>query len=310
MKQFIHIAAFAAAIVFSGCEPVDLTDHGRAPESIGPVTVNRERIGTGQPFTATCVIPADGHNISSVEYNWSIRPVAAQAAVADVTRTSPVPPHVEEKQFTAPLTAGSYVIGCTARYIFGAPDAEGNVYKDVTAEARIEVVPCDVLRSFWGDSMQETELNYPGLTAQGEDALVGMVYDPLQSGQPNIVTGFQFTDGRLARILQTEGADVSRGSGFYMHYLLLHHHITTGTSLMLACDSAVIAWTDGTEETPDMENDNKDREKQARIDAGFAAGEVTIRSVFHSDSYTLTLNVLKAGEQVVYDRTYTPRRAQ
>ena len=50
--------------------------------------------------------------------------------------------------------------------------------------------------------------------------------------------------------------------------------------------------------------------KQARIDAGFAAGEVTIRSVFHSDSYTLTLNVLKAGEQVVYDRTYTPRRAQ
>lgn len=119
------------------------------------------------------------------------------------------------------------------------------------------------------------------------------------------MTGFQFTDGRLARILQTEGADVSRGSGFYMHYLLLHHHITTGTSLMLACDSAVIAWTDGTEETPDMENDNKDREKQARIDAGFAAGEVTIRSVFHSDSYTLTLNVLKAGEQVVYDRTYT-----
>lgn len=95
------------------------------PESIGPVTVNRERIGTGQPFTATCVIPADGHNISSVEYNWSIRPVAAQAAVADVTRTSPVPPHVEEKQFTAPLTAGSYVIGCTARYIFGAPDAGG-----------------------------------------------------------------------------------------------------------------------------------------------------------------------------------------
>lgn len=155
--------------------------------------------------------------------------------------------------------------------------------------------------------MQETELNYPGLTAQGEDALVGMVYDPLQSGQPNIVTGFQFTDGRLARILQTEGADVSRGSGFYMHYLLLHHHITTWDSLMLACDSAVIAWTDGTEETPDMENDNKDREKQARIDAGFAAGEVTIRSVFHSDSYTLTLNVLKAGEQVVYDRTYTPR---
>ncbi len=121
-----------------------------------------------------------------------------------------------------------------------------------------------------------------------------MVYDTLQSGQPNIVTGFQFTDGRLARILQTEGADVSRGSGFYMHYLLLHHHITTWDSLMLACDSAVIAWTDGTEETPDMENDNKDREKQARIDAGFAAGEVTIRSVFHSDSYTLTLNVLKS----------------
>ena len=53
MKQFIHIAAFAAAIVFSGCEPVDLTDHGRAPESIGPVTVNRERIGTGQPFPPT-----------------------------------------------------------------------------------------------------------------------------------------------------------------------------------------------------------------------------------------------------------------
>lgn len=309
MKQFIHIAAFAAAIVFSGCEPVDLTDHGRAPESIGPVTVNRERIGTGQPFTATCVIPADGHNISSVEYLWGIRPAAEQVA-ADVTRTSPVEPTVESYDFRAPSAAGSYVIGCTARYIFGAPDAEGNVYKDVTAEARIEVVPCDVLRSFWGDSMQETELNYPGLTAQGEDALAGMVYDPLQSGQPNIVTGFQFTDGRLGRILQTEGADVSRGSGFYMHYLLLHHHITTWDSLMLACDSAVIAWTDGTEETPDMENDNKDREKQARIDAGFAAGEVTIRSVFHSDSYTLTLNVLKAGEQVVYDRTYTPRRAQ
>ena len=306
MKQFIHIAAFAAAIVFSGCEPVDLTDHGRAPESIGPVTVNRERIGTGQPFTATCVIPADGHNISSVEYLWGIRPAAEQVA-ADVTRTSPVEPTVESYDFRAPSAAGSYVISCTARYIFGAPDAGGALSADVTGEARIEVVPCDVLRSFWGDSMQETELNYPGLTAQGEDALVGMVYDPLQSGQPNIVTGFQFTDGRLARILQTEGADVSRGSGFYMHYLLLHHHITTWDSLMLACDSAVIAWTDGTEETPDMENDNKDREKQARIDA---AGEVTIRSVFHSDSYTLTLNVLKAGEQVVYDRTYTPRRAQ
>ena len=244
-----------------------------------------------------------------MEYLWGIRPAAEQVA-ADVTRTSPVEPTVESYDFRAPSAAGSYVISCTARYIFGAPDAGGALSADVTGEARIEVVPCDVLRSFWGDSMQETELNYPGLTAQGEDALVGMVYDPLQSGQPNIVTGFQFTDGRLARILQTEGADVSRGSGFYMHYLLLHHHITTWDSLMLACDSAVIAWTDGTEETPDMENDNKDREKQARIDAGFAAGEVTIRSVFHSDSYTLTLNVLKAGEQVVYDRTYTPRRAQ
>ena len=181
-----------------------LTDHGRAPESIGPVTVNRERIGTGQPFTATCVIPADGHNISSVEYLWGIRPAAEQVA-ADVTRTSPVEPTVESYDFRAPSAAGSYVISCTARYIFGAPDAGGALSADVTGEARIEVVPCDVLRSFWGDSMQETELNYPGLTAQGEDALVGMVYDPLQSGQPNIVTGFQFTDGRLARILQTEG---------------------------------------------------------------------------------------------------------
>lgn len=310
MKRFICFATAAVAVLLSGCSPVDNTDHGRAPESIGPITVNRERIGTGQPFTATCVIPADGHNVSSVDYNWSIRPVAAQAAAADVTRTSPAEPTVESYGFSAPSAAGGYVIGCTARYIFGAPDAQGNVYKDVTAEARIEVVPCDVLRSFWGDSMQETELNYPGLTAQGDDALAGMVYDPLQSGQPNIVTGFQFTDGRLGRILQTEGTEVSRGSGFYMHYLLLHHHITTWDSLMLSCDSAVIAWTDGTEETPDMEADNKDREKQARIDAGFAAGEVTIRSVFHSDSYTLTLTVLKAGEQVVYDRTYTPRRAQ
>ena len=220
MKQFIHIAAFAAAIVFSGCEPVDLTDHGRAPESIGPVTVNRERIGTGQPFTVTCVIPADGHNISSVEYLWGIRPAAEQVA-ADVTRTSPVEPTVESYDFRAPSAAGSYVISCTARYIFGAPDAGGALSADVTGEARIEVVPCDVLRSFWGDSMQETELNYPGLTAQGEDALVGMVYDPLQSGQPNIVTGFQFTDGRLARILQTEGADVSRGIGFYMHCCII-----------------------------------------------------------------------------------------
>lgn len=309
MKQWFSVAALVAAVVFVGCGTVDLTDHGRAPANIGPLTVDRNRIGTEQPFTATCVVPAGAHNIASVEYLWGIRPAAEQASAPGVTRTSPVPPHVEEKQFTAPATAGEYVVSCTARYVFGAPDVDGNAYKDVTGEVRVRVEPCDVLRSFWGDSMQETERNYPGVSVY-TDGLGGMIYDPLQSGLPAIATAFRFTDGKLSSILQTEEVETAKGSGFYMHYLLLHHRVTTSPALMLTCDSAVIEWADGTKETPAAETDNKDKEKQARIDAGLIAREAKIASVFHSDTYTLTLVVEEIDGKVVFDRVYTPRKAQ
>ena len=307
MKRFICFAAVASALALSACAPVDLTDHGRAPESIGPITVDRERIGTGQPFRATCVIPADGHNISSVEFYWSLASAAQQAAVS--VRDVAAEPQVEAHDFTAPDTEGTYAVRCTARYVFGAPDTEGNVYRDMTCEETVRVEACDVLRSFWGDTMQETERNYAGLAAKGDDMLAGMVYDPFQYGSSEVVTGFRFSDGKLDRILQTEESAVSRGSGFYMYYLLLHHRITRGTTLGLVCDSTVVAWADGTTETPDAENDNKDKEKQERIDAGLASGEATITAVFHNDRYTLTLNVVKDGEHIAYDRTYSPRPA-
>lgn len=306
MKKILCVSAAVAAALMASCSSADLTRHGRAPESIGPLTVDRERIGTGQPFTATCIIPADGENISSTEYSWYLAAASPEAAAA--TRAShPWEPAVIDHTFTAPATAGKYTIECTVRYLFKGPDLEGNIYRDVKCEMTIDVVACDVLNSFWGDSMEETKLNYDDLTEKGAEALAGLVCDPVRSGRPPLVTGFRFTGNKLGRIMQAETISPTKENGLYMYYLLLQHDILNHKNLMLTLDGAVIKWSDGTTETPDLDNDRKDKEKQNRIDEGIKSGEASISAGFHNDRYRLTVNVQKTDEGIAYDRLYEPR---
>lgn len=71
MKSVLVPICLCAGLLFlgTGCEK-DVTEHGKAPESIGTITLNRTRIGTGQPVIATCVLPTGGENIASVTYGW------------------------------------------------------------------------------------------------------------------------------------------------------------------------------------------------------------------------------------------------
>lgn len=59
----------SALLMLTACEKEE-SSHGKAPSNIGPISLNRTRIGTGQPVIATCPLPTGGENIASVKYLW------------------------------------------------------------------------------------------------------------------------------------------------------------------------------------------------------------------------------------------------
>ena len=293
ISRFLLLLA-PAMLVLTACEQ-DMTDHGKAPASIGSITIDRTRIGTGQPVIAACPLPTGGENISKTEYMWQGNALARHTE-ADGKSTY---------AFTAPEKPGDYELTFTARYTFTGPDAEGNFTKDLTATKSYTVVACDALNSFWDDSVEDTLRNRPTLQKQDDNRYGGLFPDRLSGSTlnpPMIATLYTFTGGKLSEISEIESFENADPKAYTNKYGWISDRI--GKLLGVALASQKVKWNDGTEETFDP--NNSDPEYLNRIGQGIKDHKAEIVSVFKGSKTDMILEVFASeGKTTVeYMRTY------
>lgn len=195
----VYMAACCAALALSACSEEDLTRHGVAPSEIGPISLNtdKDQVRPGQPLTASTALPTSGQNISEATYTWG---------------TLNRPSDKEENgtayfSFTAPEEPGQYNLSFNARYLFLGPDAEGNIYKDMSSTLDYTVIPCDIFSSFWDDDLATTLKVYPGLTESPSQpgTYLGTFADKLSSSSfSTIDRAFTFNNDVLSKITEYE----------------------------------------------------------------------------------------------------------
>ena len=200
MKTLTRTALLLSSVLLmlTACEKEE-SSHGKAPSNIGPISLNRTRIGTGQPVIATCPLPTGGENIASVKYLWkSTSDGLAMNGQQDETQST--------FSFTAPTTPGEYTVAFSALYIFTYVDQDGNGAKEIVATKNYTVEACDALTSFWGDDVATTLLNRPTLQQYDDQTYSGSFPDqfsPNQLNPPLIPTMYTFTSGKLLKLKAT-----------------------------------------------------------------------------------------------------------
>lgn len=298
MKKFIRTLALcsSALLMLTACEK-ESNNYGKAPENIGPIKLSRERIGTGQPFVATCPLPTGGENIASVEYQWKNGSSGLSFnGQQDGTQSS--------ISLTAPSTAGEYELIFTARYIFTVADKDGQNYKDISTSKTYTVEACDVLNSFWGDDLATTQLNRPGLQKIDDKRYGGQFPDQLSTNQVNpplIPTMYTFTSDKLTEISEIETFTNSSAISYFKKYSYLSYRISQ--LLGVAAASEIVVWKNGTQEPFNSELAEAD---QIRIGEGIMNHEAEITSIFRGSKTDMRLEVFTStdGNTIEYMRTY------
>lgn len=136
----VCMAACCAALALSACSEEDATLHGVAPSKIGTISLNtgKDQVRPGQPLTAYIALPTGGQNISEATYTWGVLNYPSDKEENGTAYFS----------FTAPEEPGQYNLSFNARYLFLGPDAEGNIYKDMSSTLDYTVITCNIFSSF------------------------------------------------------------------------------------------------------------------------------------------------------------------
>ena len=144
----VCMAACCAALALSACSEEDATLHGVAPSKIGTISLNtgKDQVRPGQPLTAYIALPTGGQNISEATYTWGVLNYPSDKEENGTAYFS----------FTAPEEPGQYNLSFNARYLFLGPDAEGNIYKDMSSTLDYTVITCNIFSSFWNDDITTT----------------------------------------------------------------------------------------------------------------------------------------------------------
>lgn len=298
MKQVMRFALLlsSALLMLTACEKED-TPQGKAPANIGPITLNRTRIGAGQPVVATSPLPTGGENIASVEYQWqSTSDGLAMDGQQDDSQST--------FSFTAPKTPGDYTVVFTARYVFTYTDQDGNAGKVVTATKNYTVEACDALTSFWDDDLETTLLNRPSLTKYTDDIYVGQFPDQFSQSQlnpPLISTLYTFTSNKLTRIAENETYSTTTATGYVNKYMYIRAQIIRLLGVQPSVEA--VQWTDG--QPAEAFNPDGDSEYMTRIGEGIMNHTASITSVFSGEKSDMRLEVY-TGESgnINYMRTY------
>ncbi len=302
MKNILRftLLGVSALLMLTSCEKEE-TNHGKAPDSIGSISLNRTRIGTGQQVTATCPLPTGGNNISSVEYRWkSTQNGLTQEGQQSETQSS--------FSFTAPSTPGQYELTFSALYIFNAPDKDGNAYKELTSTKTYTVEACDAVTSFWGDNLEVTLLDRPSLQQMDANTYGGQFPDQFSLNTlnpPLIPTMYTFTDGALSQIMEMETFSTTQDVYYIKKYLSLRQMISR--LLGVAPSRETVTWEN--EQSSEAFNPEGDETYQNTIGAAISNHEVSIVSIFHGTKTDMRLEVFTSstdGTSIEYMRTYQP----
>lgn len=297
MKSVLLTIPLWAGLLFlgTGCEK-DVTEHGKAPASIGTISLNRTRIGAGQPVIATCALPTGGENIASVSYTWNTDNGLEMEGQSDNSKST--------FSFTASSTPGEHQLTFKASYIFTAPNLEGNVSQELSTTLKYTVTACDALNSFWGDNLEETRLNRPSLEQTEDHIYSGMYPDQFSTNTlnpPLILTSYTFSNDQLIRISEIESFEGSTPASYTLKYLWLRASITK--LLGVEPSSQTIFWK-GTQQTETFDPNGDDAYK-TQIGEGIMNGQLEIVSIFHGQKTDMRLEVFTGSNNAIeYMRTY------
>lgn len=284
LKTGMLVLAAACTPILTSCES-DETDHGRAP-SVGALTLDpSEDIRPGQTLTASVAVPTDGHNITSRTSYWFID----QTGMA----------HSETKNeggrsyitFTAPTTPGEATVTYTQRVNYGAPDAKGNAYADVSSSKTYTVVPTDVYASKWTDTKAQTLNIYKGGTETTDTSYVVTVKDELStSTTAQVERTFSFKNNTLSGITETSYAATLRLAAWNRATTLVKRAVS---ELAMSGVEGRLMFREGTSQNLTGDQDADRAIIAAAVDK-LAAGEACIMYLLNSASTNLIIAVYKS----------------
>lgn len=191
MKRNLFIFSFLiATALFASCEK-DQTPK-LTPAEPGQITMDRTKVGAGQPVTLTCPISL-GENVKSYEVRWkypsgiSSEPVQLEDGKAIL------------KDYT-PSSAGHYILACTVSSL-----GDGG-FENKEATIEFDVVNCDFKTSFWGDNLNDTKRNAPGIQKlEGQSDVYFLISKDANNNQ--IFTYYVFSNDKLSQGLESLIAD-------------------------------------------------------------------------------------------------------
>lgn len=187
MKRNLFIFSFLiATALFASCEK-DQTPK-LTPAEPGQITIDRTKVGAGQPVTLTCPISL-GENVKSYEVRWkypsgiSSEPVQLEDGKAIL------------KDYT-PSSAGHYILACTVSSL-----GDGG-FENKEATIEFDVVNCDFKTSFWGDNLNDTKRNAPGIQKlEGQSDVYFLISKDASNNQ--IFTYYVFSNDKLSKGLES-----------------------------------------------------------------------------------------------------------
>lgn len=191
MKRNLFIFSFLiATALFASCEK-DQTPK-LTPAEPGQITMDRTKVGAGQPVTLTCPISL-GENVKSYEVRWKYPSGMSSEPVQLVDGKAIL------KDYT-PSSAGHYMLACTVSSL-----GDGG-FENKEATIEFDVVNCDFKTSFWGDNLNDTKRNAPGIQKlEGQSDVYFLISKDASNNQ--IFTYYVFSNDKLSKGLESLIAD-------------------------------------------------------------------------------------------------------
>lgn len=271
--------------------------------NFGEIKFDREKFGYGQTFTASCQLPTTSTNISDLTYSWYINGELLEEntvsnGTSSITFTLPTPNLIN-------FTPSEYKIELKA-----STTSEAKLPAPATATVKPQYT--DAYLSFWGDNVELTQKNVPGLTGSNDVYTVTMK-DYILTNNDNASTQstYNFTDGKLSKVDETHiitinssqlGEFFSTFKGM-MSKTLEYYNLTTTQS--------IISFDDQTQKDFNYNSNTEYNKDDFELDIFVLGGKITIHA--ENDNTELVISAVgKTGETpsdyaINCTFTYTPK---
>lgn len=312
-KKFTYTLFFICSLLMMLTPSCSSDNSEETPEIIeignfGKIQFDREKFGLGQTVTASCQLPSTSGNISDLTYTWyldneKLVQNTISNGVSSVTFTLPSP--------SSYITTGDYNIELKAS------TSNTEVKLPAPATATINVQYPDAYLSFWGDNVDLTQKNVPGLTGSNNEYTVTMQdYLQAKENKENMQCTYYFTDNKLSKVdeihtIASDRTDINMMQFFLSTFkgmitkTLSYYNFTTTQSF--------ISFANQTQKDFNLNSQNSDYNKDDfEIDIFVLGGTITIHA--ENDNTELVINAVGKTAENLNDYTinctytYTPKQ--